>query len=42
MLVVDDSLLATNMYRLLFAGHPEWKIEYAPGLTPLTKRRVAS
>ena len=39
MLAVDDSLLATNMYRLLFAGHPEWDIDYVSDVTPITKFR---
>lgn len=37
MLVVDNSLLATNMYRLLFAGHPEWEVDYASDLGPITQ-----
>ena len=42
MLVVDDSLLATNMYRLLFASHPEWEVDYVSDLTPISRFRSRS
>lgn len=40
MLVIDNSLLATNMYKLLFAGHPEWEVQYIPELATLTRWQV--